>query len=196
MRNVYVLLLAASAVAGRAAAQPGPAVPPSSHPELAVLAEEDQAVRRGQAVARTDDERRARVLELLAGGAVSSPQDRFNAALVLQHTGLTFCDGELKSLSAENYLLAHHLFQAALAGGVEEARYLAAASIDRYLSFTQGVQRFGTNRVINQQTGQEELVPIDRATTDAQRAEYGVPPLAELLARYPERARPPAATPE
>ncbi len=160
--------------------------------ELAALAAEDQAVRTGGTAARTDDERRVRVFELMAAGAVQTPRDKFNAALVLQHTGLTVCDGSLKSLSAENYLLAHELFKAALAGGVEDARFLVAASIDRYLSFTQGMQRYGTNRVLNRQTGEEELVPIDRRTTDAERAEYGVPPLAELLKQCPEQAATPA----
>lgn len=69
----------------------------------------------------------------------------------------------------------------------KEARYLVAASIDRYLSFTQGFQKYGTNRVSNQKTGKEELVPIDRNTPDSERAKYGVPPLAELLKTSPEQ---------
>ena len=155
--------------------------------ELTTFAAEDQASRTGSNFVRTDDERRARVLELLAEGAVRTPQDKFNAALILQHTGLTFCDGALKSLSAENYLLAHHLFKDALADGVEDARYLVAASIDRYLSFTAGIQRYGTNFVTNQLTGEDELVPIDRNVTDEERTKYGVLPLDELLSRFPEQ---------
>lgn len=157
--------------------------------ELVQLAAEDQAVRAGGADPRSDDARRKRVLEIMAGGGVTSPKDKFNAALVLQHTGLTFCDGELKSLSAENYLLAHFLFKEAMQGGVEGANYLAAASIDRYLSFTEGYQRYGTNRVIDQATEKEMLVPIDRSITDEERALHGVPPLKELLERYPEQRK-------
>jgi hypothetical protein len=157
--------------------------------ELALLAAEDQAVRMGEEDPRSDADRGHRVLELLASGAVSTPRDRFNAGLVLQHTGLTICDGKLISLSADNYYLAHHLFQAALDGGVEAARWLVAASIDRYLSFTEGRQLYGTNRVVDEETGQEMLVPIDRRVTDAQRAAFGVPPLERLLAEYPEQAR-------
>jgi hypothetical protein len=63
-----------------------------------------------------------------------------------------------------------------------------AASFDRYLSFTEGYQKYGTNRVINQETGNEEWVPIDRKTPDSERAKYGVPPLAVLLKQYPEQA--------
>ncbi|MFT4178783.1 MAG: hypothetical protein QM612_04865 [Thermomonas sp.] len=156
--------------------------------ELAQLAVEDQAVRMGGTDPRSDDARRERVLQIMAGGGVASPKDKFNAALVLQHTGLAFCDGQLKSLSAENYLLAHFLFKEAMQGGIKEANYLVAASIDRYLSFTKGQQRYGTNRVIDQTTEKEMLVPIDRSVTDEERALYGVPPLEELLRQYPEQS--------
>lgn len=156
--------------------------------ELAQLTAEDQAVRTGNNDPRSDDLRRKRVLEILAMGGVMSPRDKFNAALVLQHTGLVYCDGQIKSASAENYLLAHYLFKEAMAGGVEAAKYLVAASIDRYLSFTAGYQWYGTNRLIDQETGKEVLVPVDRKITDAERAIYGIPPLEVLLRKYPEKA--------
>lgn len=155
--------------------------------ELARLAAEDQAVRTGRADTSSDDARRERVLEILAAGGIATARDKFNAGIVLQHTGLTFCEGKLQSLSAENYLLAHFLFKEAMAGGIEDAKYLVAASIDRYLSFTKGHQRYGTNRVIDQSTGEELLVPIDRTVTDEERALYGVPPLQELLRQHPEQ---------
>jgi hypothetical protein len=161
--------------------------------ELARLAADDQAARQMEVIPPgSDDERRGKVLELLAHGSVRTAQDKFNAALVLQHTGLTVCDRQLKSISAENYLLAHHLFKAALDGGVKDAKYLVAASIDRYLSFTEGYQRYGTNRVFDQVTGREMLVAVDRTVTDAERKKYGVPPLAELLSQFPEQPREPA----
>ena len=151
--------------------------------ELKSLAEEDQIVRTGTKVTRTDEDRRKLVLQLIAMGKMNTSEDKFNAALVLQHTGLKFCDGNLVSSSPENYLLAHYLFKASL----EDARYFVAASIDRYLSFTEGYQRYGTSRVINQETGKEELVPIDRKTTDQERKKYGVPSLKQSLAQYPEQ---------
>ncbi|HRE06588.1 MAG TPA: hypothetical protein PKX00_13325 [Opitutaceae bacterium] len=157
--------------------------------ELAALAQEDQAVRAGRDDPRSDEERRRRVLELFAAGKVESPQNKFHAALVLQHTGMRYCDGELVSLSAENYLLAHYLFKEAWAGGVKEAGYLVAASIDRYLSVTQGMQKYGTNRVFDQDSGKEFLVPIDRSVTDAERKKHGVPSLKELLERWPEKQK-------
>ncbi|MBN2088720.1 hypothetical protein JW964_03865 [candidate division KSB1 bacterium] len=155
--------------------------------ELASMAKEDQLVRTGKKDAGSDEERRRRVLELLAEGAVITPLDKFNAGLVLQHTGLRFCGDEMQSLSAENYLLAHFLFRQAMKGGVKDAAYMTAASIDRYLSYTQGFQKYGTNRVFDQSTGEEYLVPIDRGVTDEERAIYGVPALQELLKNWPEQ---------
>lgn len=175
-----------------------PALVRADHPRLRELARQDQAVRMGQEDPSSDDERRHEVLRILAAGAPLTPKDKLHAGLVLQHTGAKFCDGKLTSLSAENHLLAHHLFLGALEGGVESAAQLAAAAIDRYLASTVGTQKYGTNRVINQETGREELVPVDRTVTDEERKRFGVPPLEELLRRFPEQARPtagPAAKP-
>jgi hypothetical protein len=159
-------------------------------PLLKELAKEDQDSRTGKTIARTDDERRAIVLRLIGEGALKGPEDKFDAGLVLQHTGMTFCEGRLVSYSADNYLLAHYLFQSAYDGGYKDALYLIAAAMDRYLSMTEGTQKYGTNREFNQKTEKEEWVPIDRKTTDAERAKYGIPPLAELLKQYPEQATP------
>lgn len=156
--------------------------------QLRELAKEDQDSRTGKKVERTDQERRLLVFELLAKGAVVGPEDKFDAALILQHTELTFCGKDMVSVSPENYLLAHDLFESAYEGGYKDARYLVAASLDRYLSFTEGYQKYGTNRVFTD-AGKEEWVPIDRKTTDAERAKYGIPPLAVLLKKYPEEAR-------
>ena len=154
---------------------------------LRELAKEDQDSRTGKEISRTDEERIKIVLSLIAQGELKVPEDRFNAALVLQHTGLTFCDKRLVGKSPDNYLLAHYLFKSAFEAGYKDARFLVAASIDRYLSFTEGYQKYGTNYVTNQETGKDELVPIDRKTTDSERAKYGVRPLVELLKKYPEQ---------
>jgi hypothetical protein len=155
---------------------------------LRQLAKEDQDSRRGVKIARTDEERVKIVLSLIGQGELKVSEDKFNAALVLQHTPMTFCEKRLISTSPDNYLLAHYLFKSAFEAGYKEARYLVAASIDRYLSMTEGYQKYGTQRIINQETGKEELAPIDRKTPDSERAKYGVPPLAELLKQYPEQA--------
>lgn len=151
------------------------------------LAKEDQDSRSGKTITRTDEERVKLVLSQIGLGEVKVPEDKFNAALVLQHTPFTYCEKRLVSTSPDNYLLAHHLFKSAFETGYKDARYLVAASIDRYLSMTAGYQKYGTNRLIDQETGKEEWVPIDRKTPDSERARYGVLPLAELLKRYPEQ---------
>lgn len=158
----------------------------AANPLLAELANEDQQSRMGQTFERTDRDRQKIVLEMIAKGALKDAKDRFNAALVLQHTAMGFCGDQLVSLSPDNYLIAHHLFMQSMAEGHPNAAYLAAAAIDRFLSLTEGKQRYGTNRFINQETGAEELSPIDRSVSDEERAKYGVPPLAELLKKYPE----------
>lgn len=158
------------------------------NPLLKELAREDQASRsEGKKFARNDEDRVKLVLGALATGKVVTPEDKLNAALVLQHSPLAYCGNELTSHSRDNFLLAHFLFQAALDAGLSDARYLVAAALDRYLSFSEGKQKYGTNRIINQTTGQEEWVPIDRSTPDSERSKYGVPALAELLKRYPEK---------
>jgi len=155
---------------------------------LQELAQEDQDARSGKTVARTEEERIKIVLSLIGQSELKVPEDKFNAALILQRTGVTYCEKRLVSISPYNYLLAHYLFTSAFEGGYKEAAYLVAASIDRYLTFTQGYQKYGTNRIFNQETGKEELVPVDRKTSDSERAKYGVPSLSELLKRYPEQA--------
>jgi hypothetical protein len=164
---------------------------PEGNPLLSELAAEDQAERTGGSPARSDADRIMLVLAELGAGRVSTPEDRFNAALVLNHSPLTIRDGELAAVSPDNYLLAHHLASAAFDSGHANARTLVAQTIDRYLSLTAGYQKYGTNRFINQRTGVEELAPIDRDTPDSERARYGVPPLEELLKQFPEATRDP-----
>jgi hypothetical protein len=193
--RIAFLIVAASAL-GCAVSQPAPhmSAPPGANALLAELAREDQASRSGDTIARTDEDRVRLVLAEVARGTVRIPADKANAALVLQHTPMTFCGEKLVSRSADNYLLAHHLASAAFEAGHADAKYLVPQTIDRYLSMTKGIQKYGTNRFFNQATGAEEWAPIDRTTTDAERAKYGVPPLATLLAQFPEQK--PPATPQ
>jgi hypothetical protein len=158
---------------------------------LAQLMKEDQASRTGDSVARSDEDRIQLVLKEIGTGHVRTPEDQFNSALVLDHSPMTFRNERLVAKSPHDYLLAHFLAKAAFERGNQNARQLVAQTIDRYLSMTAGYQKYGTNRFINQKTGQEELAPIDRNTTDAERAVYGIQPLAELLKQYPEAPRSP-----
>jgi len=159
----------------------------TGNPLAAELSREDVASRTGTEVKRSDKERVDLMLDQIARGLIRTPQDKFNAALVLDHSPMTFRDNKLVALSPDNYLLGHYLAKSAFEEGHQPARALVAQTIDRYLSLTTGCQKYGTNRFINQQTGAEELAPVDRNTTDEERARYGVPPLATLLKQYSEQ---------
>jgi hypothetical protein len=147
-----------------------PAVAETQNALLAELMKEDQASRTGDSVARSDEQRIELVLQELGGGRVRTPEDQVAAALVLDHSPMTFRNDQLAAVSPHDYLLAHHLAKAAFERGNPNARALVAQTIDRYLSMTAGYQKYGTNRFINQKTGAEELAPIDRGTTDVERA--------------------------
>lgn len=161
----------------------------ASNPLAAELSREDQAARTGQEVPRTDQDRIKLMLDEIASGRIATPEDKFNAALVLQHSPLSFRDGTLVAISPDNYLLAHYLARSSYQAGYQKARLLVAQTLDRYLSLTTGCQKYGTNRFINQDTGAEELAPIDRRTTDEERLRYDVPPLATLVKQFPEQQR-------
>ena len=160
----------------------------STSEELLAMFQEDQAVRTGKIEVesiKSGKKRRLRVLELLSQNKINSAQDKMYAAYILQHTSLRYCGEKLVSSSPENYYLAHKLACESLKMGNEQARQLVAATIDRYLVYTKGIQKYGTQRGYNSETGQEYLLSIDSTTTDAERKKYGVPPLNELKKKYP-----------
>ena len=154
---------------------------------LTELGQEDRASRTGKQVARSDQDRIKLVFGELAAGRVNTPEDKFNAALVLDHSPMTFRGDTLVAVSPDNYLLGHYLATDAFEAGYGDAKVLVAQTLDRYLSMTTGCQKYGTNRFINQATGAEELAPVDRKTSDQERARYGVPPLDTLLRQYHEQ---------
>ena len=160
---------------------------PKSNRLIVELGREDEASRTGKQVARSDQDRINLVLHEIADGRVVTPEDRFFAALVLDHSPMTFRGDTLIAVSPDNYLLGHYLADGAFEAGYGDAKVLVAQTLDRYLSMTTGCQKYGTNRFINQATGAEELAPVDRKTTDEERARYGVPPLDTLLHQYREQ---------
>ena len=191
LRSRWVIALVAGAMLSSAGCSTSGSTTTSQNGLLEQLVKEDQASRTGDSVASSDEERIQLVLKEIGSGNVRTPEDQFNAALILDHSPMTFRNERLVAVSPHDYLLAHFLAKASFERGNQDARALVAQSIDRYLSMTAGYQKYGTNRFINQKTGKEELAPIDRNTTDAERAVYGVQPLAELLKQYPEAPRNP-----
>jgi|GEM_PF-445373 len=155
--------------------------------ELKKMVEKDQAIRMSNDVSNLeeiDQLHRNRVFELLALDSIKTNEDKINSALILQHTALEYCGDKLKSISPENYLLAYQFSKAAFNNGYKKAANFIAVTYDRYLLYTKGYQKYGTQRVFEDKTGEEVWAPIDQSTTDQERALYNVPPLNSLLSKY------------
>lgn len=135
--------------------------------ELARLAADSERERDHQGAAAVA--RRHAVFTMWADERLHGSADQFAAATVLVH-------GEL----AAEVGAAQQLALAAMANE-PRARLLAAVAYDRLRRLAGTAQKFGTQVV--QRDGRAELWPVDPATTDSERAKWGVPPLAELRAR-------------
>ncbi|SRX76011.1 hypothetical protein [Aequorivita antarctica] len=160
--------------------------PVNDNEELIEMVLKDQKMRleNFENLEEIDQEHRTKVMELLADGKIITNKDKLNAALILQHTNLTYCNDNLTSLSNENYLLAYMLSKSAFENGSNEAAYYVAITFDRYSLYTKGFQKYGTQRVIDDKTEKELWAPIDTSTTDEERAKYNVPALKDLLRMY------------
>jgi hypothetical protein len=151
--------------------------------ELLALFEQDQADRRAfeqldheqiQQMLQRDRARRQRVEELVGSEALQAPEDYFHAAMVFQH-------GE----TLEDFWQAHELAGRGAELGHPNCRWLTAAAYDRWLMNQGKPQRYGT-----QYTARDDepyrLWDVDPTTTDEERAEWNVPPLAEALRQAEE----------
>lgn len=138
---------------------------------------------------------RAKVFQLLSENKVITPKDKIKAAWILQHTAAKMCDGELTSVSPENFLLAYYLSSSALIElknrkdfttiKNENISRIVALNEDRYLLFSYGYQKYGTQFVFDDKSGEMLLAPIDTTlVTDAERKEHQVEPLKTLLSKY------------
>jgi hypothetical protein len=85
------------------------------------------------AMEKRDAERRVRVRHLLDAGSVKTGYDYWVAAMIFHHGS-----------TPENYLVAHVLACAGIVKGDINSRWLAAASLDRYLLETKRKQIYGT----------------------------------------------------
>ena len=143
---------------------------------LKEIVDEDRMMRlddktTSQELAMADAKHRRTVYELLAQSVITEPEDLYRAALILYHTDRHSCP--------DIHLLAHYLAEGAVNKGYAEARYLAAATLDRYLVASGVPQRYGTQYDIDT-GGVIILLPFDTSTTDEERREYDVPPLDSL----------------
>lgn len=152
--------------------------------ELRALFDEDQAARSSgffdlspeelKAVVASDTQRRERVFELLAEDALELPQDCYHAAMVLQHGS-----------APADFLMAHVLASAAAQDGFEPARWLSAASLDRYLMAVDQPQVFRTQ--YNSMNGEPwTQQPSLDLLGNGLRERFGVPSLEAAKARIDE----------
>ncbi len=118
-----------------------------------------------------DKQRLGRVEEIVAAGTLATGDDYYHAAMILQH-------GD----SPGHYLQSHVLATAAGFEGHRSGKWLAAASLDRFLQKIDRKQVFGTQYFKSGDTWTME--PYDtELLPDAVRAAYGVPSLEEGRAR-------------
>ena len=126
-------------------------------------------------VAQRDEARLARVKELYAANRLRTGADYYHAAMVLQHAQVP-----------EDFLLAHELCVAAIGKGEERAKWLAAASQDRYLMNIGRPQRFGTQYKNDGPGTVWYLYQTDGGVTDELRKAYNVPSLDKAKERVAE----------
>ena len=139
--------------------------------ELVRLFTEDQSDRHAETidweeVGPRDVARLARVKQLYRGQKLQSGLDYYHAAMVLQH-----------SSQGDDYLLAHEFCIAAIAQGVEPAKWLAAASEDRFLTNSGRLQRFGTQYQVDGSSGRWSLQEVSPEVEDSLRSALNVPSL-------------------
>jgi hypothetical protein len=113
-----------------------------------------------------DLKRRERVMELVAANELHTAEDYYHAAWVMNH-------GD----TADEARNAHALALRSCKFGYRPARWLAAASYDRWQMYQGKPQKYGTNYLYDGR--QDRLWDVDPNTTDEERAEWDVPPLAE-----------------
>jgi len=154
------------------------------NPELTELYAQDQADRTGSdiewsVVALRDNDRLARVNEMLRNGKIRTAADYHRAAMVFQH-----------GAEPEHIRLAHAL--ATLAMTLEQDnksyRWLTAASWDRMMVHHVQPQWYGTQ--FHGDSQGMYLYPVaGAAVTDIERETMGVPTLAESQQRVVEAAK-------
>jgi hypothetical protein len=184
MKCSTIFLLMGLAGRGLVAAEAEPAASPPAgdNAELRQIYEEDQADRKPpidwKVVSDRDGDREQRVKVLLAEGALRTGADFYHAAMVLQHAP-----------TPNDYLLCHDLCVIAIGKGEERAKWLAAASLDRFLVSIDRPQRFGTQYGANRPNQPMRLRTVDPAVTDELRRAFNVPTLAEAKAREAQMLR-------
>ncbi len=129
-----------------------------------------------KAMRARDLQRRERVMQIVSGNGSLSAEDCFHAAWIMNH-------GD----TPEDAQYAHSLALRSSELGHRPARWLAAASYDRWLMYQGKPQKYGTNYIFDGQ--QDRLWDVNPSTTDEERAAWDVPSLAEQIHKAEEANR-------
>lgn len=169
-------LVAALTLAGCGVLRPASRDHARDNARLTELASRDQADRaapdnaRRNDVERRDAERRREAGQILDAGKVRTAADHYHAALIFQHGSDSTAYGRAHRLAVEAERL-----------GSPPARWLAVASLDRYLLSTGQPQRYATQ--FAETPAGLFLQRLDStAVTDAERHRVGARTLAETRA--------------
>lgn len=133
------------------------------------------------ALKERDRDRRREVSEMMKLGNVNTSNDLYRAAVIFLH-----------GAEPKEFLTAHRLAVMASINGHRPARWLSAASLDRFLMATGLPQVYGTQFEHNDEENRYQLrLPIDDTTVlHFEKRFFGVPPVVERLAQLNRRIAP------
>jgi len=130
------------------------------------------------ALKQRDHERRRELVEMIGQGAVNTSNDMYHAAVLFLH-----------GAEPKEFLSAHRLATMAAINGHRPSRWLAAASLDRFLMSIGLPQTYGTQFEHSEDENRYQLrLPIDDTTVlHFEKRFFGVPPVVERLAQLNRR---------
>lgn len=123
-----------------------------------------------------EKERKRKVLSLYKKEGIKSATDYHYAALIFQHGS-----------SPDDYKTAHQFAKKAVKLGNSSACWLMAATLDRWLLSTGKAQKYGTQFRKDKNGKWQLALPVDKNTTDEERARYGVPALSQAIEKFKQR---------
>jgi hypothetical protein len=125
-----------------------------------------------------DQERRRELVSMIGQGTVNTSNDMYHAAVLFLHGS-----------EPKEFLSAHRLAVMAAINGHRPSRWLAAASLDRFLMSMGLPQTYGPQFEHSEDNNLYQLrLPIDDTTVlHFEKRFFGVPPVVERLAQLNRR---------
>jgi len=125
-----------------------------------------------------DQERRRELVAMIGQGTVNTSNDLYHAAVLFLHGS-----------EPKEFLSAHRLATMSSINGHRPSRWLAAASLDRFLMSIGLPQTYGTQFEHSEDSNLYQLrLPIDDTTVlHFEKRFFGVPPVVERLAQLNRR---------